>query len=229
MRQKNTTLDELRQFGPIVALYALTCTLAGKWIFWLSFSINPFPYLGVSDLLPLSADTLLVCTIYALFILTLHSLGTPEVKRERNWHRVLQFRAVVAIILIPMGVYFALDTAWLHLPAILISTWLITPLIHSQIISDSFSSIAIKTTVAFLVVTIPTITITSAYQDARNIKATKGQQTIIKRPTGMCSTGCILIGRIGSYFSVMGKNGKVFMLATDQMKTFEIYKSQSNQ
>jgi hypothetical protein len=128
-----------------------------------------------------------------------------------------------------MGVYFALDTAWLHLPAILISTWLITPLIHSQIISDSFSSIAIKTTVAFLVVTIPTITITSAYQDARNIKATKGQQTIIKRPTGMCSTGCILIGRIGSYFSVMGKNGKVFMLATDQMKTFEIYKSQSNQ
>lgn len=228
MRENNSTLDELRQFGPIVALYALTCALAGKWLFWMSFSINPFPYLGVSDVLPLSADTLLVCTIYALFILILHALGTTESKRERNWHLVLQFRATVAIILIPIGIYYALDTAWLHAPAILISTWLITPLIHSRILSESFSSIAIKATVAFLVVTIPTITITSSYQDARNIKAAKGRQTMIKRPTGVCSTGCILIGRIGSYFSVMGRNGKVFMLATDQMKTFEIYNSQSN-
>jgi hypothetical protein len=59
--------------------------------------------------------------------------------------------------------------------------------------------------------------------EVSNIKRGGGDLTMIKAESSTCVSGCVLIGKLGGYFSVLGGNGKVIMIKTDMIKVFHIY------
>jgi hypothetical protein len=224
---KNATLSELKQSTPFIAIYTILWGITGRYLYWKTFEINPFPFIGLSDALLLTAESLLICSIFALTMLILHFISINEnekTQKAKNWSDALKLRLILAIITYPVVFYFTHDSLWFYPASLVAFLPLITPITNINLIKDSFSSLAVRNAVAFFIVATPVISVTASYKEAQNIYTTTIKSVMIKRSNGICERGCTYIGKIGDYFAVKGINDKIIMIPSDEMKEFEIYR-----
>jgi hypothetical protein len=218
-------IREIKQAAPYIAVYATFWGCTYLFGFWSTFNINPFQYISTSEIITHVVKVLYQPFIMVLFILLIEWLFFSKEEELDHTNELKDFRSRIIMVAVIAGVvlYFATSSEALYAAAISVIMTLVRPLSYADIFKSSFSSKPVRTAMAALTISIPLFSVLSAHTDAQNIINKKGSLNMIRRPSETCAKGCILIGKIGEYFSVRGANGKTIMLKTEEMKTFEIY------
>lgn len=219
-------LKELKQASPYIGAYSIFWGCAYLYFYWSKFNVNPFSYVGPGEIISLSGKFLFQSSILTIAILIAEALtSTTEVDEEVRKKRIKGFkgRAIIIFGMSTVAFYLAQYTAVLYSAILGIVMTLVIPLSHLDFFRLSFSSGPVRTAIAALIVSLPVLSIVSAQTEANDILDSVGKQSMIRRPSETCMNGCTLIGKIGDYFSVLGRNGKVLMIKNDDMKQFEIY------
>lgn len=230
MKYMNTHqyLRELRNAAPYIVVYSVFWACAYLYFFWANFNINPFPYIGLSDIITLSAKFLFQSAIFALLILgsqTFFFTANETRKTEQKEIASLKFRILLSILISVPSLYYSYDHPALAAIAIGATIPAITPLSYVAIFKQMFSSKPVRIAASALIVSLPLFAITTAKTESSEILQQKGNLDMIRTPLGICSPGCIFIGKLGDYFSVIPYNGKTIMIKSDKIQFFEIYKN----
>lgn len=218
-------LRELKYAAPFVGVYSMFWACVYLYVFWSSFNINPFPYVGGSEIFTLSALFLFQSSVFAIFILISQALmsSTDDAGKEKSEVEGLRLRAMIVISVCSVSFFFMKEYPFLAAVVIGVTMPIVTPLSYVEILRHSFSSKPIRVAVSALIVSLPLFSIVAAKTEADQIITGKGRLTMIRAESNVCMLGCILIGKLGGYFSVVGANGKVIMVKTERIQVFELY------
>ena len=219
-------LKELRHAAPYVGVYAIFWGCAYLLAYWSYFNINPFQYIGASEVVLQAGKVLFQGAIFVLLILLFAYFSSRKEPIESR--RIAELKALPGHILVVTSVacvalYFADSSPALYGSALAIMMLLITPISYTDLFSHSFSSPQVRTSVAAFTIFLPVSTMLTAYTEAKNILNDKGELTYIKRPADICSKGCALIGKIGDYFAVKSSNQNILLIKSEEMKVFQTY------
>lgn len=221
-------LKEIKSATPYISAYAISCACFYLVAYWTSFNINPFHYIGASDVIIKSGMYLFGSTVFLVFVVLLESVlpnsepTTKEVALELKHLKLQVLVVIIAAVIIIIGSNY-IPKLYLGLSGCVVV--LIRPISNTQLIRQSFSSQPIRVAAAALLVSLPTFSVFTAKLQTEMINDSDKSMVMIRNFEGPCTRGCALIGRIGDYFSVRGNNGKVLMIKADEMKVFEIYKA----
>lgn len=219
-------LQELKRATPYIGVYAIFWGCAYLIAYWSYFNINPLQYIGASEVALQAGKVLFQGAIFVILILLFEyffSRKEPSESRRIAELKALPGRILVVTFLACIAIYFAESRPALYSSALAIMMVLITPISYTDLFSHSFSSQHLRTSVAALVLFLPLSTMLTAYTDAKNLLNDKGELTYIKRPSDICSRGCVLIGKIGDYFAVKSTNQNIIIIKSDEMKYFQTY------
>ncbi|WP_166359269.1 hypothetical protein [Pseudomonas akapageensis] len=226
MIDHNRHIKQLRQAAPYLVSYALFCACIDIYTFWSKFNIKPFAYIGLGEIITYAGNEIFIASAFAIFVLLFEALfpTTEASKKETNHlHKEIKIRFLLGSIVLSLAMYFDSRHEWLT--AITFSTMLLIarPLAQTEVFLKAFSAPPIRIALTAFIVFLPVSSIMSANSKANKILSRSDKQDMIRREEGLCSQGCILIGKIGDYFLVMGNNKKTIMIKSDKMTDFEIY------
>ncbi|WP_343077640.1 hypothetical protein [Pseudomonas sp.] len=219
-------LKELKQAAPYIAVYSLFWGCTYLYLYWSKFNVNPFSYIGPGEIITSSGKFLFQSSIFTLGILLCETFFSTTEEDEETRKRKIKDLKTIAVIILAMtatALYFAQYTVSFYFAALGFVVTLTTPISYLDIFRHSFSSRPVRTAIAALIVTLPILSIVTAQNETKEILDNTGKLSMIRRSSDTCMAGCILIGKIGDYFAVLGKSGKVIMIKNDEMKQFEIY------
>lgn len=219
-------LRELRHATPYVGVYAIFWGCAYLLAYWSYFNINPFQYIGASEVVLQAGKVLFQGAVFVIFILVYEFFSSkmdPSETRRVAEIKSLRMRILVVTTVSCVALYFAESSPALYGSALAVMMLLITPISYTDLFSHSFSSRPVRTSMAAFTIFLPVSTMLTAYTEAKNILNDKGELIYIKRPADICSRGCALIGKIGDYFAVKSENQNIIIIKSEEMKFFQTY------
>lgn len=231
---RNRTAKELKQAIPYVTAYVFVWSYTYLYNYWSAFNVDPTSYISFNEIIFNASSIISIASYYALAILAIEAVA-PKILRddyskENETQNNVQLVIYLVVGALTIGAFFLWGHKYEFLSVATYSTMITAarPLSLTTFYQKSFSSYPIRVAVAAFTIFLPIFAIVSPATKVSDILSRKGEQEIVKRPSGLCREGCIMIGRLGDYFVVLDKSNISHMIKNDEMTVFSISRQTLN-
>lgn len=222
-------LKELKQAAPYVAVYAMFWACVHLKLYWDWFGIKAFQYIGTAEVVSQVADLFMFGCIIIVIFAAVESVA--RVGASRDYESPVLSKtgwvfSLVIVVVFASAIYYFQNPTMIYTGVGGVSGLLIHPVSRLEMLKHSFSNRPVRVAVAAFLVSFPMFSVVIAYSNSHAIISGKGSYTMIRQETGLCASGCALIGHINEYYALRSGDGAVHMIHSDEMKSFEIFTSE---
>lgn len=215
---------DIKTLAPYVGGYAIFCSFIHTVIYWSCFDVNPFLFIGISDLISQS-----IMPLSLAVIITLLYMGKELVFKGKDKLKLNESSDVrlIAIIIVISTLFFTLTFLgfwfqFLAYAASVVGLQLIRPIKNLSIIKNKFKNGTSKLFVASIIVTSLVYSITYPITIVTSIKLDRSNTSRVYFGSEECLTGCVFLGKLGSEIIYLNSKQETKIINTGSMNSFKI-------
>lgn len=194
-------IEDCKKAAPILLVWLTTSTIIYLQLYWSEFSISPFDYISIAEVINYTGSYLMVAAALAVLIGILEFMFPSDLTEKRFKNDALAIRSLLALTLITGAVSLYLPKYW---PDTAFIFYAVTPLVagwgaRTTPAKELINNQALRLSLLVAVVVSPYYAISSASENSSKIKNDHVKTVKLSGIEKFNGNNVIVVGRLGAY------------------------------